>query len=230
MLLTSHPFISLKSAWCRFILLLTPLVSGEKIQAQIPVELFSGNKKSSVDIMFFKFLKNKDGNNSRVLFFNRNRAVIDYQMTSNTYLPQFGFTEAFSFNHPSLKGFAPVGVVQIFGTGVFAKAGIQFARITTHSTFFSWLVCETRQSPAIDLFFLGRYTPPLTEKWNLFLQLELVNAFPSNQQRSFSFTQRARAGLKQKAFQFGLGSDYSQTGRGTFSSLLNTGGFIRYEF
>jgi hypothetical protein len=162
--------------------------------------------------------------------FNRNRAVIDYQMTSNTYLPQFGFTEAFSFNHPSLKGFAPVGVVQIFGTGVFAKAGIQFARINTHSTFFSWIVCETLQSPAIDLFFLGRYTPPLTEKWNLFLQLELVNAFPSNQQKNFSFTQRARAGLKHKAFQFGLGSDYSQTGRGAFSTLLNTGGFIRYEF
>ncbi|MCA6434258.1 MAG: hypothetical protein IM574_11695, partial [Cytophagales bacterium] len=81
-------------------------------QAQIPVEIFAGYQKLTIDVMFFKYFKNKQKENSNWLFFNRNRASVDYRMTSKTYLPQFGFTEAISYNHPKLKGFAPVAVVQ----------------------------------------------------------------------------------------------------------------------
>ena len=67
--------------------------------AQIPVEIFAGHKKTTADIMFFKFFKNKDAQNTDWLFFNRNRASIDYDMSSKTNLPQFGFTEAISYNN-----------------------------------------------------------------------------------------------------------------------------------
>ena len=198
--------------------------------AQIPVEVFAGHKKATVDIMFFKYFKNKEGQNSIFLFFNRNRASIDYKMTETINLPQFGFTEAISYNHDKLKGFAPVVVVSVLNRGVYPKAGIQFAKIKKDYTIFSWLVSETLKEPNIDFFFLARYTPKLTDKLNLFSQLELVNAFPTVEQNNFSFTQRFRLGLKIKEFQFGAGLDLSQLGRNDFSKSENVGGFLRYEF
>lgn len=198
--------------------------------AQIPVEVFAGHKKATVDIMFFKYFKNKEGKNSNFLFFNRNRASIDYKMTETTNLPQFGFTEAISYNHPRLKGFAPVVVVSILNRGVYPKAGIQFAKIKKDYTIFSWLVSETLNEPNIDFFFLGRYTPKLTDKLNLFSQIELVNAFPSVGKNNFAFTQRLRLGLKIKEFQFGVGLDLTQLGRNDFTQTENFGGFLRYEF
>lgn len=198
--------------------------------AQIPVEVFAGHKKATVDIMFFKYFKNKEGKNSIFLFFNRNRASVDYKMTETTNLPQFGFTEAISYNHPRLKGFAPVVVVSILNRGVYPKAGIQFAKIKKDYTIFSWIVLETLKDPNIDFFFLARYTPKLSDKLNLFSQIELVNTFPTVEQKKFSFTQRFRLGLKIKEFQFGAGLDLSQLGRNNFTKSENFGGFLRYEF
>lgn len=199
-------------------------------QAQIPVEVFAGHQKSTIDVMFFKFLKNKQKENSNWLFFNRNRASIDYRMTSNTYLPQFGFTEAISYNHLKLNGFAPVAVVQVLSWGVYPKAGIQFFHRKNVFTFFSWVVCETLKDPNIDVFVLTRYEPKLTEKLNLFTQLELVNAFPTNNTENLNLTQRVRLGLKIKDWQFGAGADFNETGNKTFTNTNNIGGFLRHEF
>ncbi|MFM7855752.1 MAG: hypothetical protein ACKO96_28470, partial [Flammeovirgaceae bacterium] len=117
--------------------------------SQIVVEGFVGDQKTTADILFFKYFKNKEGNNSTFLFFNRNRASMDYRQTSNAYLPQFGFTEAVSYNHPALKGFAPVAVVQIFNTGTFPKIGVQYFHQKKHFMFFTWAVIETMQKPLV---------------------------------------------------------------------------------
>lgn len=151
-------------------------------------------------------------------------------MTETSNLPQFGFTEAISYNHQKLKGFAPVVVVQILNKGVYPKAGIQFASIKKDYTIFSWLVCETLSNPNIDFFFLGRYTPKLTNRIHLFTQIELVNAFPSTTKNNFNFVQRLRLGLKLKEFQFGAGIDLVENGRTAFTNTNNIGGFLRYEF
>lgn len=184
--------------------------------------------------MFFKYFKNKqgdpDGYRDRWLFFNRNRASIDYRMTKNTFLPQFGFTEAISYNHEKLKGFAPVLVGQILSWGVFPKAGIQYAHVSKTMTVFTWLVCETLENPDLDYFLLFRYTPKLTEKVNLFTQVESVNTFPTISTDNYSFTQRFRLGLSIKSYQFGTGADFNQTGNNTFAKSYNVGGFIRHEF
>jgi hypothetical protein len=198
--------------------------------AQIPVEVFGANKKMTLDIMFFKYFKTKEGKPAKWLFFNRNRAAIDYKMTSTSYLPQFGFTEAISYNDHALRGLAPVLVVQILNKGIYPKAGIQFSAIKKDYTFFSWLVCEAMADPNIDFFFLSRYTPKLTSKVNLFTQLELVSAFPSVNKNNFNFIQRIRLGLKCKAFQFGAGIDLAENGRKAFINTTNTGVFLRYEF
>ena len=213
-----------------FSLVTTILLFRSVVIAQIPVEVFAGHKKTTADIMFFKFFKNKEAPNSDWLFFNRNRASIDYAMTSSANLPQFGFTEAVSYNNKKWKGFAPVAVVQILNKGVYPKAGIQFAKIKKDYTIFTWVVCEILENPNIDFFFLGRYTPKLTDKLNLFTQLELVNALPTAETNNFNFIQRLRLGLKVKEYQFGLGADFTALGRNNFTTTQNLGAFLRYEF
>lgn len=206
------------------------LLSGSMAFSQIPVEVMAGDKMATLDLMFFRFFKNKEGASSGLLYFNRNRASMDYAMTQTSNLPQFGSTNAFSWNPSFMKGLAPVVVCQIFGSGVFPKAGIQYALIRNNLTIFSWLVCETKQKPNLDFFFLARYTPAMTEKLNLFTQLELIAAFPADPSKNQVFTQRLRLGLKRKEFQFGLAADFSQTGRNAFLATTNSGGFLRYEF
>lgn len=199
-------------------------------RAQIPVEIFAGHERSTLDIMFFKYFKNKQGENSRWLFFNRNRASIDYRMTKTAYLPQFGFTDAISYNHKKLKGFAPVLVAQVLSWGIYPKTGIQYAHISKSITVFTWLVCETLEKPDLDYFLLFRYTPELSEKINLFTQVESANAFPTVSTDNFNFTQRLRLGIQLKTYQFGAGADFNQTGNTTYTKIYNVGGFIRHEF
>lgn len=165
-----------------------------------------------------------------MLFFNRNRVSIDYKITRSTLLPQFGFTGVISWNHKKGKGFAPVLVAQVFSSGVFPKAGLQFACLRKNLTLFSWLVCEAAKEPGIDFFFPGRYIPALSEKLSLFSQMEFVNAFPTSANKSYSYTQRFRLGLKIKEFQFGTGTEITETGRNKFMVTTNSGGFLRYEF
>jgi hypothetical protein len=209
---------------------LASLLSGSGAFAQLPVEVVAGNKKASFDLMFFKFFKNKEEQNSKFLFFSRTRSTVDYKMTSTSYLPAFGLTEAVSYNHPALKGFAPVAVAQLLNRGVFPKAGIQYAHQQQHFTVFTWMVSETLKAPALDYFLLLRYTPKLNARLNLYTQFESNNSVPTKAAANYSFIQRLRIGLMIKRFQFGAAADFTQTGNKTFTTASNIGGFVRYEF
>lgn len=213
----------------RLLTIVSLLLGGETF-SQIPVEVFGGHEKATVDILFFKYVKNKKNENSKFLFFNRNRTTLDYRQTSTAYLPTFGFTEAISYNHPKLKGFAPVALVQVFNSGFFPKAGIQYFHGKKEFIFFSWVVSEIKSSPTIDFFILTRFEPKLSEKVNLFTQLELINPFPTNEIDNYSFTQRLRIGVKMREWQFGFGSDFNQFGRASLRNTYNIGVFLRHEF
>jgi hypothetical protein len=203
---------------------------GKTTTAQTPVEIFGGHKKTTLDVLFFKFFKKKDGSNSRFLFFNRSRTSLDYRMTKTTFLPQFGSTNALSFNLPKLKGFAPVLVAQFLNRGAYPKAGLQFFRRKNDLTFFSWTVVELLNKPNFDWFVLARFEPKLNEKWRIFTQIELFNAFPTDENLSKNFVQRGRFGLKNGPFQVGLGADFGQNGRSIFTINNNMGVFLRQEF
>jgi hypothetical protein len=198
--------------------------------AQIPVEILGGDKRATLDILFFRVIKNKAQQNTKWLFFNRNRASVDYKQTTTSNLPQFGFTEAVSWNHPKGKGFAPVAVVQILNRGVFPKAGMQYAHNKKDFLFFSWVVVETLRQPNTDWFVLTRYTPALGTRWKLFTQLELLNVFAGSASANYNFIQRVRLGLQCDAWQFGAGGDFTATGRSSFTKTTNMGLFLRHEF
>jgi hypothetical protein len=201
-----------------------------EVVAQIPVEVFGGNKKATLDVMFFKFIKNKQKQNTAWLFFNRNRASVDYKITTTTNLPQFGFTEAISYNTKNLKGFAPVMVAQVSNVGVYPKAGIQYAKIGKAYTVFTWLVSETLKNPTIDYFLLARYSPKISKRLHLFTQVELFNGFATTVVKNNSFVQRVRLGLKINDWQFGVAADFSIIGNTSYTTAQNIGGFFRYEF
>ena len=180
--------------------------------------------------MFFRYFTHNKEISSRWLFFNRNRAVVDYKKTTTNASPQFGFTEAISYNWPKLKGVAPVAVVQVVNNGVFPKAGIQYALAKKDLTLFSWVVCETSKEPGIDIFLLCRYTPGLGDKLDLFVQVETLNAFPTGTTEPYTLTQRVRMGLQIKDWQFGPGIDLRESQDNTPLASTNIGAFLRHEF
>ena len=75
-----------------------------------------------------------------------------------------------------------------------------------------------------------RYEPKLTDKLNLFTQLELLSAFPTLNTNNYNLFQRVRLGLKIKEWQFVAGADFNELGNSTFVITNNIGGFLRYEF
>jgi hypothetical protein len=200
------------------------------IKAQIPVEVFAGNQKTTFDAMYFKFFLKESGKPSPFLFFSRTRAALDYQMTSNTNLPSIGMTEAISYNHARWKGFAPVAVAQVFSKSAFAKVGLQYARMRKNITIFSWAVLELEDQPAYDIFLLCRYTPLIVGHSQLFSQLESVNSFPTKANLNYSLTQRLRLGLQRNHFQFGLGAEFNQSPSTETLKSAQFGCFLRYEF
>jgi hypothetical protein len=196
----------------------------------IPIEVFGGDKRATIDVLFAKYVKNKKNEKSNSFFFSRSRATVDYKMTTTTNLPQFAFTEAISYDFKGLHGFAPVAVVQLFNRGVYPRAGIRYLKLKTNFTFFGWTVIDVLKNPTVDVFILTRYTPRLSEKLKLYSQVELINDFPTQSTTSMNFTQRLRFGLQTGLVSFGAATDLNETGRERFTTITNTGFFLRYEF
>ncbi|GAB4143016.1 MAG: hypothetical protein Fur0041_18130 [Bacteroidia bacterium] len=210
------------------IILLTGFVL--HLAGQIPVECLAGHQKATADIMFFRYFLKNDKSPSHCLFFNRNRASVDYRITSREYLPQFGFTEALSWNHPRLKGFAPVAVLQILNTGVYPKAGVQYVLLKKSWTVFTWAVCRTDAPEKADHFLLLRFTPRISEHIHLFEQAESLLALDFGKQGSQALTLRFRSGVSYRQWQAGAGADLFLFGSGWTSTSTNAGIFLRHEF
>lgn len=206
------------------------LIAGISKAQHVPIEVFGGDKRTTVDVLLAKYVRNKKEVASKFFFFNRNRATVDYKMTTTTNLPQFAFTEAISYDFKGLHGFAPVAVVQLFNRGVYPRAGIRYLKIKSNFTFFGWTVIDLLKKPTVDVFVLTRYTPKLNSKWNLYTQAELINDFPTQHTANMNFTQRLRLGLKTGLVSFGAAADLNETGRGNYTTITNTGAFLRYEF
>lgn len=214
----------------RFLFLSLLSASQFVANSQIPAEVFAGNKKTTFDLMFFKYFLEKEGTRLPWMFFHRTRASIDCRMTNTEYLPQFGFTEALSFQRPAFKGFAPVVLAQVLNRGIFPKAGVQYALIKPDFTFFTWLVSETLVRPSIDYFVLVRYSLRLKNGLKFFFQIESNNAFPTDPSKEFALAQRFRVGFGTGVWQLGLGLDLSQSGRTIWASSTEGGVIVRYVF
>lgn len=198
--------------------------------AQIPVEVMLGHRQAGLDLMFFKFFKNKEEKPSKALFFNRSIATIDYRMTDTTYLPQFSQTAAISYNLEKLKGFAPVVIGQISNKGLFPKAGIQFARVQKRMVIFAWAVSELQKEPGLDLYFLLRLMPQISTHLDFFFQLENLCVFSTSEFLQSRYIQRLRLGLGLADWQFGLAGNFGEYPGLALPFTSNLGIFLRHEF
>lgn len=197
---------------------------------KLPIELFAGHEKTTVDLTYFRHVKTKEDRNTRWLFFNRDRISVAYEKTGGQYQPKFAMTFAMSYNPHTWNGVAPVAVVTATNHGLHPKLGMQYYTVRKDFVFFIWTIVETMEEPDLEIFLLTRYTPPLGGRLKLYLQGESGNRFPLHDEVNYSHFQRARVGLVTGRLQWGLGADFEQSGYRTFSRSRNIGGFLRYEF
>ena len=196
------------------------------------VEIFAGDDAATVDVMFFNYFKDGAGQPSPVLLFHRSRVLVDYDIDSSSRrnLPQFGMTNAVSYNAKALRGFAPVAAVSMTTSAVAAKVGLQYARVRPTHTVFGWLVSEAAARPAIDVFMLGRYVHQLTPALGIFTQLESLSVLPTDASASELFILRSRLGIDVARFQFGVGADVRRDTGSTSGTTANVGVFARHAF
>ncbi len=187
------------------------------------VEAYAGHERAGVDLMWFKYFKNKKDDRTPFLFFSRNRASTNYENMPTA----FGSTNAVSYNFKSGIGLVAVG--SFVNAGFTPKAGVQFVKMKGDFLFFGWLVADLKKEGNIDLFGMFRWQPNLNEHWWLFSQLELFPVYnPKNE--FWSLTQRLRLGPKYRSWAAGLMADFNQSGVDAFTSTSNIGGFLRHDF
>ena len=206
-------------------ILLAFLLLGGRASSQ-SVETYAGQKRAGVDVLWFKNFASRHKNRSPWLFFSRTRASVDYHHTPTA----FGTTNAVSYNFKS--GLGIVAVSTLLNTGLIGKAGIQYYHGNKDFLFFGWLVADLKKHGNIHLFGLFRYQPAFQKSnpnWKLFTQLELFPVF-SPHNKNWNLTQRVRVGVKYQSWAAGWMSDFNQTGRVTFQTTNNLGGFLRYDF
>ncbi len=198
--------------------------------AQIPVEIFTGDKKATLDVLFFKPFRDSEGNNSDWVLFNRGKVTLDYKMTPDDNKPFFVAMQAISYSPAALGGFGPVAVSLITNDGMYPKLGVQYVKASSDFMFFGWAICETLKDPDIDVYIYAKYTPLISGKTRLFTQIETNSAFPAWAGGEPSLFQCLRLGLMWDGFQTGIGLDLTQKGKGELKTTENTGLFVRYEF
>lgn len=187
------------------------------------VEAYAGNGRAGIDLMWFRYVKQKDERPLPLLYFSRNRASVDY-MESPTL---FSSTNALSYNFK--RGIGLVAVASFLNTGITPKAGLQYHRLSKDLLFFGWMVVDVRRKGAVDIFGMLRFTPPIAQAWKGFTQLEL---FPVIQtaSKTRTYTQRLRLGVKKTSWSTGLIHDMTLNRASTSTHTWNLGLFFRQDF
>jgi hypothetical protein len=206
-----------------YIVLLTATLFFRGVAAAQSMEYYAGHKRTGVDLMWFKYFRDRKNQPTAFLFFSRNRASVDYKNSPAV----FGSTNAVSYNFKN--GVGLVGVASFLNAGFTPKAGVQYYRQKGACMFFGWLVADLKSEGNVDLFGMFRYQPKINENWKGFGQVELFPIYTPHSQ-FWSLTQRIRLGAKYLAWAGGLVMDFNQMGNKAFTTTNNIGCFVRYEF
>ncbi len=186
-------------------------------------EYYAGNRRSGVDLLWFRNFRTLSGGATPCLFFSRNRASAD----NSTGTTAWGSTQAVSYNFQNGLGFVAVAA---FDAGGFTpKLGMQWYKRGQNWMIFSWLVADLNKRKSVDFFGMLRYEPVFTTHWKGFFQIELFPVFPTNGSNP-NLTERFRIGAKYTSWGFGLMSDWSQSGSPLQGNPVNSGLFMRYDF
>ncbi len=204
-----------------YILLMVFVLGSTGLKAQIPVQLFAGDKATEFNFMWYGFPDKKEKFN----LFNFTFFEADYDERSNN---TYEIYQVITYNLTERWGIAGGG--RFAANEFIPEAAISFQIIKEDlylNLFPSVRYTPSLEEPGYSLFGMITYTPKLNEKWSLFNQAFFEPLFDNNG-HVFSY-QQLRVGLGYRSvFQFGLGANLSQVGD-SFKNETNIGVFIRKE-
>lgn len=189
--------------------------------AQIPVQVFGGNKAIEYNFLWYKDIDNK----GKVNLFNFTFFTVDYQdLSRNTY----EIYQVATYNFTKNWGLASGGR---FTSGQFVPQIAISYQLETNDLYLNIFptvqYLSNQQQVGYSLFGLLFYKPKINDNWKMFNQLAFEPLFNSKE-HIYSY-QQIRIGLGYKeSFQFGIGVNLEQIGI-TNSTSSNLGFFIRKE-
>ena len=143
------------------------IIMGQFIEAQIPAEIGLWVKGRLIDGMFLSILKEE---NSRWLFFHRNRTSVDVLYIVAPTVGTFWVYRGHSYNVPALKGLAPVAVLSVLNGGLTqGRCAVCFDPSSIYPL--TWAVASLQQNTVLD-FFYWYVIHPLYQQKKRFLQLK----------------------------------------------------------
>lgn len=189
--------------------------------AQLPVQVFGGNKAIEYNFLWYKGIDKK----GKVNLFNFTFFTIDYQDKSRN---AYEIYQVATYNFTKNWGLAGGGR---FTSGQFAPQIAISYQLETKDLYLNIFptvqYLSNQQQVGYSLFGLLFYKPKINETWKMFNQLAFEPLF-NTKEHIYSY-QQIRIGLEYKElFQFGLGVNLEQTGA-KFETRHNFGVFIRKE-
>jgi hypothetical protein len=189
--------------------------------AQLPIQVFGGNKAIEYDFLWYKDIDKK----GKVNLFNFTFFTIDYQDKNRN---AYEIYQVATYNFTKNGGLAGGGR---FTSGEFAPQIAISYQLETKDLYLNIFptvqYLSNQQQVGYSLFGLLFYKPKINETWKMFNQLAFEPFFNAKE-HIYSY-QQIRVGLEYKElFQFGLGVNLEQTGA-KFETRQNFGVFIRKE-
>jgi len=189
--------------------------------AQLPVQVFGGNKAIEYNFLWYKDIDKK----GKVNLFNFTFFTIDYQDKNRN---AYEIYQVATYNFTKNWGLAGGGR---FTSGQFAPQIAISYQLETKDLYLNIFptvqYLSNQQQVGYSLFGLLFYKPKINETWKMFNQLAFEPLF-NDKEHIYSY-QQIRIGLEYKElFQFGLGLNSEQTGA-KFETRHSFGVFIRKE-
>ncbi len=189
---------------------LLPLVSQS-------LEVMAGGEGIFADAQWLEALDD----NFEWTLFSRSRATVDYSEQTNLFSGAY-------LNYTTASGFGTTLLGRIATNGAGAEAGPHFFSRSSGFMIYALASIAVKSDPSYTWFSILRFTPVLTENWQLFTGLELFSSF--NADGHIASVQRLRAGLETAGYQFGLALNLAGLGRNYERAECNPGVFLRKQF
>jgi hypothetical protein len=194
------------------------LISGSIFAQPIPVELMSGHRYTTFNLVVSKGFTTT----SKFGFFHMNTLEVNYKDKSYN-----------DFSMQDLLYFQPLKNIRITGgafygqyPGFIPTVGAQYLRNFKNLFILVAPRVNLQKDLEYDIFSIIQYKHPFTVKTKLYTRLQLLNLFGAN--GNIKSYQWVRLGLEIKGTQFGLAADFDEMGPDP-KLEYNFGLFIRRE-
>lgn len=176
-----------------------------------------GTKRVFVDAQWLNFMDE----DRKWSLFSRSRATTDYEENTNL------FTGAY-LNYTTKSGIGGTVLGRISSIGAGYDAGIHLFKANHKMMIYALASMALSKELGYSWFSIMRYTPSVSEQWNLYTSLELFSNF--GKEGHVASVQRMRLGLSRSGVQFGLALNLSGLGKNYHQTDSNPGVFVRKSF